>query len=338
MADALQSISPKDLEQLSKAQGFGPLLTALMQRNKISSDEALARLATQQPPRLRVSVRSVNNWRNGKPIGLKSQQGVDQVRKALKISSDANDPLYRLWQARVEAAFSRSEARADINERPAIVTTTTSPVGIIYETDISERLIEKQTGSSRASSDQPTGSPSPTLTQGFLAPPNPPWWNLIAKFDWHRVTLCLAAIFIAGAAIVYMVKQPSPPPPPPLPSVTGLPRPQLPYSQMRIGNDGFVISDSDIRELSDAEILRLNGWELYLARNEIFARRGRIATARCLVSHFENHRKRPDGTGWYTPVGAVELNMLSVIEQRNVAAISRIEDNIHLSKRSCNTH
>ncbi|MEX0955632.1 MAG: YARHG domain-containing protein [Rhizobiaceae bacterium] len=80
--------------------------------------------------------------------------------------------------------------------------------------------------------------------------------------------------------------------------------------------EGFVFTDSDRRRLEREEVAGLNAATLRLARNEIYARRGRKFVSQDLREYFSRF-------GWYRPqFGEVEL---TYVEQKNVDLIRRFE-------------
>jgi Caspase domain/YARHG domain len=79
----------------------------------------------------------------------------------------------------------------------------------------------------------------------------------------------------------------------------------------------FIFPDSDRRLLSVAELTRLSKPQLRIARNEIFARRGRYFTSADLKAYFAHF-------SWYSP--HTWHPRLNPIEQANVALIDRIEN------------
>jgi hypothetical protein len=82
---------------------------------------------------------------------------------------------------------------------------------------------------------------------------------------------------------------------------------------------GFVIADSNVRLLTDADVQDLNEWELRLARNEIYARHGRLFVTYELRTHFEAQL-------WYNGRYAeIPEAWLSQIEIDNVALIQQWE-------------
>lgn len=78
----------------------------------------------------------------------------------------------------------------------------------------------------------------------------------------------------------------------------------------------FLFPDSDSRLLADADLRALSKDELRLARNEIFARRGRYFNAPDLTARFSKF-------AWYVP--RTWDPQLSAVEKANVALIERYE-------------
>jgi hypothetical protein len=79
---------------------------------------------------------------------------------------------------------------------------------------------------------------------------------------------------------------------------------------------GFILADSDHRILSEDDLKGLSPAGLRLARNEIFARRGRFFVDPALASYFSQF-------SWYHP-RQVEVE-LSSIESTNVNTIQLAE-------------
>ncbi len=78
----------------------------------------------------------------------------------------------------------------------------------------------------------------------------------------------------------------------------------------------FLFPDSDSRPLTDGDLRALSKDELRIARNEIFARRGRYFNAPDLTARFNRF-------AWYTP--RTWDPQLNAVEQANVALIERYE-------------
>jgi hypothetical protein len=79
---------------------------------------------------------------------------------------------------------------------------------------------------------------------------------------------------------------------------------------------GFLFADSDVRYLTRTELQRLSADRLHLARNEIFARRGRYFKDDALRAYFEQFP-------WYRP-RAWDVP-LTPVEKANVDLITSIE-------------
>jgi hypothetical protein len=79
---------------------------------------------------------------------------------------------------------------------------------------------------------------------------------------------------------------------------------------------GFILPDSDQRLLGEADLQGLSLSELRLARNEIYARRGRFFVDQTLANYFSQFP-------WYHP-HQVDVD-LSPLEQTNVNTIALAE-------------
>lgn len=97
----------------------------------------------------------------------------------------------------------------------------------------------------------------------------------------------------------------------------------------------YVISDSDTRAISKSDLINLTPWQLKVARNEIYARRGREFVHKDLQCYFDNK-------SWYEIDPDFNESSLSAIENKNVATIKAYEDETSsplASKDSgCNTN
>ena len=83
-----------------------------------------------------------------------------------------------------------------------------------------------------------------------------------------------------------------------------------------VAGEGFIFADSDRVRLTPAMLRNLSPAQLRLARNEIYARRGRFFRDPALAEYFSRF-------GWYHPYAwEVPLN---AIEQANVSLIASIE-------------
>lgn len=106
-------------------------------------------------------------------------------------------------------------------------------------------------------------------------------------------------------------KGPRPTPPQPTPSPAPTPDPA---AQARLGD--FILPQSSVQPLSPAAVAGLDKAQLRIARNEIYARHGRIFKSPDLAAHFGRF-------AWYKPVAAeVEL---TPVEQANVDLLQQAE-------------
>ncbi|MDR2183089.1 MAG: YARHG domain-containing protein [Clostridiales bacterium] len=89
------------------------------------------------------------------------------------------------------------------------------------------------------------------------------------------------------------------------------------------GGGVFILWDSHLRYLTDADVMWLSAAELRLARNEIFARRGRLFDSADLQNHF-------NAQSWYfghiAPAN-FSYDMLNNFERANIALIQEWEAN-----------
>ncbi len=113
--------------------------------------------------------------------------------------------------------------------------------------------------------------------------------------------------------------------PVPTPAVTAVPTAapvptQVPAASSSSGD--YVIADSATRQLSNADLAGLSQWELRVARNEIYARHGRMFEDDALDSYFR-------GKSWYVPsIPAASFDdnqLLTKTELRNAKLISDYE-------------
>lgn len=95
-------------------------------------------------------------------------------------------------------------------------------------------------------------------------------------------------------------------------------------AESREDSSTYILPDSGSHRYTAGELSDLSDWELYLARNEIFARRGREFRNEDLQRYFESQ-------SWYTPTyspddfDARSGSILSYTEQRNAATILELE-------------
>jgi hypothetical protein len=121
------------------------------------------------------------------------------------------------------------------------------------------------------------------------------------------------------------------PPLPPLPPGEAPAPPtylaEIPSHDLRVQASGFVLPQSATQRLTREELVGLTGWELYIARNEIYARYGRKfhrPYSICVQNHFDTWRRGGmNPRGWYTPVSGEPQP--SQLEQENAALIAKYE-------------
>lgn len=112
---------------------------------------------------------------------------------------------------------------------------------------------------------------------------------------------------------------------------------QIPPTQLRVSEDGFVLSNTHTEVVSERQLEELSGWELYVARNEIFARKGRPfvkVSSMCLQKHFDSWSKTDQNpNGWYLKKsGDVRLTDL---EYRNAEIIRNYECKVRGGQYNC---
>ncbi len=82
--------------------------------------------------------------------------------------------------------------------------------------------------------------------------------------------------------------------------------------------NGYVISDSSSRVISESELSNLTPWQLKVARNEIYARHGRAFSHKDLSCYFANQ-------SWYSVNPNFSSSLLSTTENKNIATILSYE-------------
>ena len=82
--------------------------------------------------------------------------------------------------------------------------------------------------------------------------------------------------------------------------------------------NGYIISDSNTRVISESELFGLTPWQLKVARNEIYARHGRPFVHKDLQCYFANQ-------AWYHGNPNYSETLLTAIENKNVATIQSYE-------------
>jgi len=89
-------------------------------------------------------------------------------------------------------------------------------------------------------------------------------------------------------------------------------------------NASYIIWDSDLRYLTEEDLMPLSDYDIKLARNEIYARKGRMFNDASIQEYF-------DGQSWYTPIyspeefDALGNSTLNEYEVRNTAFILEYE-------------
>ena len=106
------------------------------------------------------------------------------------------------------------------------------------------------------------------------------------------------------------------------PSNSGTPEPETSTpSAPSVSDAGYIIPDSSSRYISSSELNGLSRWQCCIARNEIYARHGRMFERDDLQSYF-------DGCSWYTPTVAASSfneNVLNSYEKKNIQTIKAYE-------------
>lgn len=86
--------------------------------------------------------------------------------------------------------------------------------------------------------------------------------------------------------------------------------------------DEYIFQESNSRYLTEEEVRSKSSEELRLARNEIFARHGRLFNDEELQAYFSSK-------SWYTgtvPAGSFNTNVFNDYEKKNLTLIEKIED------------
>jgi hypothetical protein len=133
-----------------------------------------------------------------------------------------------------------------------------------------------------------------------------------ARQPWVSTSPIDGTFYFSGTASPQVATADAPPTVVPQPAAN--PVPSVP--QVTRAQSDFLFPDSDRRLLADGDLRTLGPDELRIARNEIFARRGRYFNAPDLTARFSKY-------AWYAPrTWDPELND---IEKANVASIERYE-------------
>ncbi len=110
---------------------------------------------------------------------------------------------------------------------------------------------------------------------------------------------------------------------------------QIPHEKLALSTSGFILPQSNDKLIDVSQLEKLNSWELYVARNEIFARHGRRFTKEtsiCLQNHFSRFKKI-DAKGWYQSTEADII--LNKIERTNAIKIRNYECNKRGGQMNC---
>jgi hypothetical protein len=167
-----------------------------------------------------------------------------------------------------------------------------------------QRLIDSlnETLGTTGASDDPSILPKPTRA------PAPSWLSRYLVYG------AAALITIAvGLGVFFEWREPVDPATPPNAASPAIP-PEITARAKQHG--GFIFPDSDQRLLGEQDLKGLSLLELRIARNEIFARRGRFFVDQILASYFSQF-------SWYHP-RQVDVD-LSALETTNVNSIELAE-------------
>lgn len=97
----------------------------------------------------------------------------------------------------------------------------------------------------------------------------------------------------------------------------------------------YIISDSNTREISRSELIKLTPWQLKVARNEIYARHGRPFVHKDLQCYFATK-------SWYKVDDNYDISSVSYLENRNINTIQTYEQETNSPLQSkdsgCNTN
>lgn len=97
----------------------------------------------------------------------------------------------------------------------------------------------------------------------------------------------------------------------------------------------YIIDDSGTRVILQSELADLTPWQLKVARNEIYARHGRVFVHKDLQCYFAKK-------SWYKEDSNFSESSLSTTENKNIATISSYEEKtgspLASSDSGCNTN
>ncbi|MGD1886049.1 MAG: YARHG domain-containing protein [Cohaesibacteraceae bacterium] len=288
-----------------RPKNFADALSELIESRGIASDEQLARRAaaskTARARRLDIKTRTINNWRNGRtaPRSATDAQFI-AVTEGLKLTQEEVAKLcghLHHHKIRLKAASRATDAAL-----PILNTTAESQSRAPSEED------PMQIEVSRAKDAEALPEVAATQTAHEMAVRRWPALQFVA-------TIVLAGLGLVVAASIWATRQPA------VPFYAAFPE-----GMVTLSTGGFVLPDSDERRFTAADVAGLTSWELYVARNEIFARKGwifREPSSVCLREHFNQYRADLGGGGWYIP--RETPSELSNIERHNATVIRREE-------------
>lgn len=112
----------------------------------------------------------------------------------------------------------------------------------------------------------------------------------------------------------------------------------IPVQYLRLSKDGFVLPKTSNTAITNEDLLELSNWELYVARNEIFARRGWSFVQKssiCLQNHFNGFSwSKNQPSGWYYK--KVTPDKLTKIDRKNANTIKHYECSERGGQYRCN--
>ncbi len=83
-------------------------------------------------------------------------------------------------------------------------------------------------------------------------------------------------------------------------------------------DNSYIFADSSSRLLSESELVGLSEWQLRIARNEMYARHGKIFQSTDLQNYFNSQ-------SWYTPSTSFSSSQMNQTELKNAKLISDYE-------------
>lgn len=283
---------------------FAEMLDDYIRAKGLHQHREVAR-AVREKTGIHIIEKNISNWRRGE--NLPTTQYLKPLADTLGITGDTQ----------AEAAWNRLYAEADAARRRAA---KLPPVEL--------------TGGETAPSEQePDGAPQPA--------PDQPKRRQISLFTASGLALAAAVVVGAWGIGAWQGAKPPPLPPiPPLPPGDVPPAPtyvdKIPSWELRTQN-GFVLPHSATHRLTVSDLEGLSGWELYIARNEIYARYGRQFQrpySMCVQKHFDSWRRGgPHPQGWYTPVSGEPQP--SQLEQENATFIAKYECDVRGGQFLC---